>query len=78
MASDGSYQRVKLYVAAARRAVIAAEKDAEDDSPAARARGLHRRFEVLPGAQAQVDWGAEGVLIGMPKVYSFHMTLSYS
>jgi hypothetical protein len=76
MASDGSYQRVKLYVAAARRAVIAAEEDAEDDSPAAR--GLHRRFEVLPGAQGQVDWGAEGVLIGMPKVYSFHMTLSYS
>ena len=22
--------------------------------------GLHRRFEVLAGAQAQVDWGDEG------------------
>ncbi|GLX42317.1 hypothetical protein Sros01_83890 [Streptomyces roseochromogenus] len=22
--------------------------------------GLHRRFEVLPGAQAQVDWGDAG------------------
>src|SRR6266702_4209016 len=34
---------------------------------------------VAAGAQAQVDWGEEsGVLIGTPKVYSFHMTLSYS
>jgi transposase len=43
--------------------------------------GLHRRFEVLPGAQAQVDWGDEGKIlahVGIPKVYSFHMTLSYS
>ena len=42
---------------------------------------LHRRFEVLPGAQAQVDWGDEGVRMtehGPAKVYSFHMTLSYS
>jgi len=34
---------------------------------------------VAAGAQAQVDWGEEsGVLIGTPKVYSFHMVLSYS
>ncbi len=43
-------------------------------------RALHRRFEVIPGAQAQVDWGDEGKILahmGIPKVYSFHMTLSY-
>lgn len=43
--------------------------------------GLHRRFEVVPGAQAQVDWGDEGDIlahVGIPQVYSFHMTLSYS
>lgn len=43
--------------------------------------GLHRRFEVVPGAQAQVDWGDEGQIlahVGIPKVYSFHMTLSCS
>ncbi|WP_435849261.1 IS21 family transposase [Streptomyces lavendulocolor] len=43
--------------------------------------GMHRRFEVIPGAQAQVDWGDEGKILahmGIPKVYSFHMTLSYS
>jgi hypothetical protein len=42
---------------------------------------LHRRFEVTPGAQAQVDWGDEGHLlahVGVEKVYSFHMVLSYS
>jgi transposase len=72
---DGSYQRVKVYVAEARPR-IAAELAAGDDSPLA---GLHRRFEVVAGAQAQVDWGEEnGVLVGVPKVYSFHMTLSYS
>lgn len=71
----GSYQRVKLYVAEARPR-IAAEREAADGGPAA---GLHRRFGVLPGAQAQVDWGEEtGVLIGTPEVCSFHMTLSYS
>src|SRR6266536_2810898 len=72
---DGSYQRVKLYVAEA-RPKIAAELAKEDENSLA---GLHRRFEVAAGAQAQVDWGEEsGVLIGTPKVYSFHMTLSYS
>ncbi|MFC7280240.1 IS21 family transposase, partial [Paractinoplanes rhizophilus] len=43
--------------------------------------GLHRRFEVVPGAQAQVDWGDEGGIlahVGVAKVYSFHMVLSYS
>jgi hypothetical protein len=42
---------------------------------------MHRRFEVIPGAQAQVDWGDEGKILahmGIPKVCSFHMTLSYS
>jgi transposase len=44
-------------------------------------RGLHRRFEVVAGAQAQVDWGDEGGLLaraGAGTVYSFHMTLSFS
>ena len=65
----GSYQRVKLYVAEARERICP------------KAPELHRRFEVLPGAQAQVDWGDEGVLeteAGPVHVYSFHMTLSYS
>ncbi|WP_435851358.1 IS21 family transposase [Streptomyces thermolilacinus] len=38
-------------------------------------------FEAIPGAQAQVDWGDEGKILahmGIAKVYSFHMTLSYS
>ena len=42
---------------------------------------MHSRFEVVPGAQAQVDWGDEGDLlghVGIPHVYSFHMVLSYS
>lgn len=42
---------------------------------------MHRRFEVIPGAQAQVDWGDEGKILthmGIEKVYSFHVTLSYS
>jgi transposase len=72
----GNYQRVKMYCAAARPR-IRRELEERDDNPAGR--GLHRRFEVLPGAQAQVDWGEErGPLIGVPVVYSFHMTLSYS
>jgi hypothetical protein len=44
----GHYQRVKVYVREARARVAAGEP-----APA----GFHRRFEVLPGAQAQVDWG---------------------
>jgi transposase len=65
----GNYQRTKLYVQEARPRI------AEELG------GMHRRFEVMPGAQAQVDWGDEGKILahmGIPKVYSFHMTLSYS
>ena len=71
----GSYQRVKLYVAEARPRIAA-----ELGLPGPLS-GLHRRFEVVPGAQAQVDWGDEGGVlahVGISKVYSFHMTLSYS
>lgn len=74
---SGSYQRVKMFLAVARPR-IAAEMEGEDD---VRLSGLHRRFEVVPGAQAQVDWGDEGSVlahVGIGKVYSFHMTLSYS
>ena len=74
---DGHYQRVKMYVAEARPR-IAAELAATDEN---RLVGLHRRFETVPGAQAQVDWGEEGGLlahVGVAKVYSFHMVLSYS
>jgi transposase len=73
----GNYQRVKMFVVEARPR-IAAELALGDENPLT---GLHRRFEVVPGAQAQVDWGEEGDLlghIGLGCVYSFHMTLSYS
>src|SRR3954471_19640885 len=73
----GSYQRVKMFLAEARPR-IAAELAESDESPLT---GLHRRFEVVPGAQAQVDWGDEGYLlahVGIGNVYSFHMTLSHS
>ncbi|WP_455753540.1 IS21 family transposase [Streptomyces lavendulae] len=72
----GNYQRVKLYMQEARPRVA----EELGISPGELA-GLHRRFEVVPGAQAQVDWGDEGKIlahVGIPKVYSFHMTLSYS
>jgi transposase len=65
----GSYQRVKLYVGEARERICP------------RPPQLHRRFEVLAGAQAQVDWGDEGMIeteSGLVHIYSFHMTLSYS
>jgi hypothetical protein len=39
---------------------IAAELEEADDNPLT---GLRRRFEVIPGAQAQVDWGDEGDLL---------------
>ena len=72
----GSYQRVKLYVAEARPRIAA-----ELGLPGPLS-GLHRRFEVTPGAQAQVDWGTESRAVakalGVRYVYSFHMTLSYS
>ena len=72
----GNYQRVKMYLQEARPR-IAAELGY---TPSELAR-LHRRFEVVPGAQAQVDWGDEGGILahaGIAKVYSFHMVLSYS
>lgn len=47
----GSYQRVKMFLAQARPR-IAAELFEADENPL---RGLHRRFEVVPGAQAQVN-----------------------
>ncbi|MEV2236459.1 IS21 family transposase [Streptomyces phaeochromogenes] len=71
-----NYQRVKLYLQEARPR-IAGELGIEPRELA----GMHRRFEVVPGAQAQVDWGDEGKIlahVGIGKVYSFHMTLSYS
>ena len=54
----GHYQRVKMYVAEARPR-IRAELGIDSDALAS----LHRRFEVTPGAQAQVDWGDEGALL---------------
>lgn len=72
----GNYQRVKLYVQEARSRV--AEELGITPKELA---GMHRRFEVIPGAQAQVDWGDEGKILnhmGIGKVYSFHMVLSYS
>ena len=71
----GHYQRIKNHVRDAR---VRLELSAD---PSARPPALHRRFEVLAGAQAQVDWGDEGMIetpAGRRKVYSFHMTLSYS
>ena len=73
----GNYQRVKMFLAEARPR-IAAELAIDDENLLM---GLHRRFEVIAGAQAQVDWGDEGDLLAhaaIPRVYSFHMTLSYS
>lgn len=46
----GNYQRVKLYVQTARPR-IAEELGITPKELA----GMHRRFEVIPGAQAQVD-----------------------
>lgn len=40
---------------------------------------MHRRFETIAGAQAQVDWGHEGTITtrsGELPVYSFQMVLS--
>ena len=73
---DGSYQRVKMFVAGVRPR-LQVELGIAGDALG----GLHRRFEVTPGAQAQVDWGDEGGVLahaGIRKVYSFHLTLSYS
>jgi transposase len=73
----GSYQRVKMFLATARPRIVA-DLQVGDENPLT---GLHRRFETVAGAQAQVDWGDEGDLlghVGIGHVYSFHMTLSYS
>jgi transposase len=43
----GHYQRVKVYVREHRARLTETEPEPV---------GFHRRFEVLPGAQAQVDW----------------------
>ena len=68
------YQRVKNYCRT-RRPQIRAELGLDEPGAAS----LHRRIATLPGAQAQVDWGDEGDLLGTGvRVYSFHMTLSYS
>ena len=73
---DGHYQRVKMYVAEARERIAQAEGVRRPLT------GLHRRFEVTAGAQAQVDWGVEDAglarAVGVRYLYSFHMTLSYS
>lgn len=50
----GNYQRTKLYVQEARPR-IAEELGITPKELA----GMHRRFEVIPGALAQVDWGDE-------------------
>lgn len=71
----GSYQRVKEYVAR-RRPEILAELGIRQP-----AHQMHRRIEVAPGSQAQVDWGEEDPIEspeGSIKVYSFHMVLSHS
>lgn len=73
---EGNYQRVKMYCSEARPRIRVELGLGRDDMA-----GLHRRFEVTAGAQAQVDWGDEGPIlahVGVKKVYSFHMTLSYS
>ncbi|MFC0534254.1 IS21 family transposase [Phytohabitans kaempferiae] len=70
----GNYQRVKMYLQEARPRILAELGVLTDDMA-----GLHRRFEVTPGSQAQVDWGEEAALVaGLGCVYAFHMTLSYS
>ncbi len=43
-----SYQRVTMYLAEASPQIAPLSPE------------MHRRFEVLPGSQAQVDWGDEG------------------
>ena len=72
-----SYQRVKLYVAEARPR-IAAQLGEQEDDPLA---GLHRRFEVTPGARRRWTGVTRASIlahVGIDKVYSFHMVLSWS
>jgi transposase len=73
----GHYQRVKVYVRD-RRPQILAELGVETGDGQGR---FHVRFATTAGAQAQVDWGDEGIIVtpvGDLPVYSFHMVLSYS
>jgi len=73
----GHYQRVKMHLATVRPLMENELFDTDDNA----LRGLHRRFEVIAGAQAQVDWGEEGDVlahVGIGRTYTFHMTLSYS
>jgi transposase len=70
----GHYHWVKVYVWEYRARLTEAEPEPME---------FHRRFEVLPGSQAQVDWGDEGELQAATgplsvSVSSFHMTLPYS
>ena len=69
---QGHYQRVKVYVRDNRARLTATKPEPV---------GFHRRFEVLPGAQVQVDWGDEGQILtaaGPLHAFSFHMRLAYS
>jgi transposase len=71
----GSYETVKRHVRARRPQILRELGIAEQREQ------MHRRFEVLPGSQAQVDWGDEGTIStpqGELHVYSFHMVLSHS
>ena len=66
------YQRVKIACREL-RPLVEDELDGDDD--VGHLRGLHWRFATVPGAQAQVDWGHEGDLLGDGRqVYSFNMT----
>ena len=57
----GHYQGVKMHLATV-RPLIEDELLATDEN---KLRGLHRRFEVVAGAQAQVDWGEEGEVFAL-------------
>ncbi|WP_432715398.1 hypothetical protein [Streptomyces lavendulae] len=65
----GSYQRIKMYLQEARPRIA----EELGISPSGLA-GLHCRFEVLPGARAQVDWGDEGARVPLrrAKVHGTH------
>ena len=48
----GHYQRVKVYIVKVYVRENRERRVGAADGPV----GLHRRFEILPGAQAQGDW----------------------
>ena len=73
----GHYQRVKMHLATVRPRIEDELFDTDDNA----LQGSHRRFEVVVGAQAQVDWGEEGDLlarVGIAKTHTLPMTLSPS